>query len=344
MLNRLLNSFYLLLGFLLLYSFTPQTVRAQTDEFVHVCGRQLCLNGDTFVIHGATAYGHYQNPDDEVSLAKQAGLNTLELVEYETNWHDLNAAMSEDTWVQNDKFIATAKANGLHVVLNLSSYGHALAQAGIRPTGADWNPFLSFVMNRVNTVTGVRYADEPAIAKIQLYGEIAAPNYSDPMQGTGEETTAFYKRTLAQLKTLDPNHVISTGGFSYSNDQNSGIDWKTIMSDPNNAVCDVEINSFGDRNSSVPAVANYCQSMNKPWFLAAWSTCQGNAHFADDADHWTSDIQMANHAADMYSVSRIFGAAGTNFWNLGDKPAGTDNCDIGPQYPITFQIVQQTAP
>jgi hypothetical protein len=146
------------------------------------------------------------------------------------------------------------------------------------------------------------------------------------------------------LKALDPNHVISTGGFSYSNDKNSGIDWKTIVSDPNNAVCDIEVNSFADRNVSLPAVTNYCQSINKPWFLAAWSTCQGNSHFADDADHWTSDIQMAEHAADMNGVARILGSVGSDFWNLGETPTGTDNCDIGPQYPFSFRIVQQTAP
>jgi hypothetical protein len=332
---------------------TPSTIQSSSG-YITVCGTKLCLNDHPFTMHSATMYGQYGNPDAQLDFAVSAGLNTVELVEYEQNYRDMASVMSEETWKRNDRFIAKAKARGLRVILHFSSYGHALARAGKKPTTTDWNPFLTFVMHRKNTITGVKYAEEPAIAKIQLYGEIDAPNYTtQPMRGTTAETTAFFKRTLAQLRALDSQHVISTGGFSYINDPNSGIDWKTIVKDPNNQVCDVEVNSFGDRNVSMPNVSKYCKSIGKPWFLSAWSSCQGTGHFSDDSNHWSSDGQMAAHAEDMYKIARndspkapgpAIAAVGTSFWNLGNTAARVDNCDIGHQYPLSLQVVKKYKP
>lgn len=323
------------------------------NNFVQVCGLQLCLNGTSFIVHGATTYGQLDNAANEVALAKQAKLNTLELVEYEQNYHDLNSTMSEATWARVDNFIAVAKQQGLHIILNFSSYGQSLQAAGQKPTTANWQPFLSFVANRTNTKTGIKYKDEPAIARFVLFGEIDAPNYSVPTRGTTAETTAFFSRTLAQWKALDSNHLVSTGGFSYINDPNSGIDWQTIVQDPNNAVCDVEINSYPDRNSSVPNMSTFCKNHGKPWFLAAWSSCFNDKGFADDINNWLSDADMAAHAQDMYNIARnhnptapgpATAAAGSDFWNLGSVAANKGSCDIGPQFPQTFATVQANAP
>ncbi|GAA5194675.1 hypothetical protein GCM10023346_22680 [Arthrobacter gyeryongensis] len=328
------------------------TVSADTrsrSPFVEVCGMSLCVSGRGFTIHGGTAYGQYDNPVAEVALAKQAGLNVLEIVEYETRHHELSDAMSEATWTRVDDFIAVAKANGLRVILNFSSYGQSLQASGIKPTTADWRPFLSFVTNRVNTKTGIQYSAEPAIAMYELLGEIDAPNYDNATRGTTAETTAFFRRTLAQLKALDPNHLVSSGGMSYINDPDSGIDWQKIMAEVNNDACDVEINSLPDRNISVPSVSSYCRGIGKPWFLAAWSACQGPKTGPHDIDHWPAgDPDMATHALDMYQVERnahpagpapAVAAVGSDFWNL----AATGTCALGPAYPQTFAVVERYA-
>jgi len=324
-----------------------------SSAFVYTCGMQLCLNGLPFVIHGGTTYGQMNNPSGEVALANQSRLNVLEVVKFDPALTLANAT-SEAVWTPVDKMIAAAQSGGLHIVLHLSSYGQALAAAGQKPTTTDWQPFLSFVANRVNTVTNTKYANDPTIAMIEMYGEIAAPNYTnDPTRGTTAETTSFFQRTLAQWKTLDPNHVASTGGFSYINDPNSGIDWQTIVRDPNNATCDVEINSQGDRDVSVPNMSAYCKSINKPWFLSAWSSCQVDPTKPNTYNYFLDDTAMAAHATDMYNVARntnptapgpAIAAAGSDFWNLGSTPAKPGNCDIGPQYPLTMGVVKNRAP
>lgn len=328
------------------------TVSADTrsrSPFVEVCGMSLCVHGHAFTIHGGTAYNQYGDPAAEVALAKQAGLNVLEIVEYETHHHELSDAMSEATWTRVDNFIAAAKANGLLVILNFSSYGQSLQASGIKPTTTDWRPFLSFVTKRINTVTGIKYSEEPAIAMYELIGEVDAPNYHNETRGTTAETTAFFRRTLAQLKALDPNHLASSGGMSYINDLNSGIDWQQIMADQNNDLCDVEINSLPDRNISVPNVSKYCSGIGKPWFLSAWSACQGAKTGPHDINHWPGgDLDMAAHAVDMYLVERnahpappapAVAAVGSDFWNL----AATGSCGLGPSYPQTFAVLERYA-
>jgi aryl-phospho-beta-D-glucosidase BglC (GH1 family) len=308
-----------------------------------VCSTQLCLNGQPFAERGATAYGQYSNAASEVALARQANLNTLELVEFDTEYHTLSDTESSATWNRVDAFIAAARAGGLHVILNLSEYGQSLQKAGKPPVTTDWGPYLSFIANRVNTVTGVTYADDPTIAMVELWGEIPAPNYSNPV-GTTAQVTVFYSRSLAEWKADAPNILVSSGGFSYINDPHSGIDWKTIMTDPNNASCDVEVNSTDDVSVSVPSVSSYCKSLGKPWFLAAWSSCYGNARGTWDLDYWSSDSAMAAHARTMISVadggvSAAMAPFGDDFWNIANKPAAFGTCDIGPQFPLTFAAV-----
>jgi hypothetical protein len=320
------------------------------SSFVTVCGRQLCLSGHVWRVHGATAYGAYDDPQGELALAQRAGVNTLEIVEFEARYHTLPDTMSETTWTRVDTLIAAAKQSGLHVLLNLSGYGQSLLAAGYKPTTTDWDPYLRFIINRINTKTGVRYGDDPTIAKIELYGEIDAPNYDVPLRGTTAETSAFFSRTLRELKNLDSHHVISTGGFSYINDPHSGIDWESIVADPNNATCDVEVNSYDDRNISVPNVSSYCQGLGKPWFLSAWSSCYSDKRWgAGDINNWPDDAAMAAHARDMYQLERATNASptglavaaiGSDFWNLGDRPLKSSMCDIGEQFPQTLAVVQ----
>jgi hypothetical protein len=313
---------------------TPTSLPA-SSRFVQVCGTQLCLNGQPFRIHGATAYQQYANAANEVALAKQAKLNTLEIVEYENDYHNLNESMSEEVWTNIDNFIAEAGKNDIHVILAFSSYGHSLKAAGKYQTDFNlWKPFFDFVTSRVNTKTGIQYINDPTISMIEIFGEI------DP----SPHDASFFQKALAYLRAKDPNHILSSGGLSYIN-YNSGIDWQTIMSDPNNQVCAVEINSEGDRNISVPNVSNFCKRQGKPWFLAAWSSCFG----AGDYNHRSNDDDMAKHAQDMYNIEKgnspaAMPAVGSDFWNLGNIDSQQHgSCDIGTQFPTTLSVVQSNA-
>lgn len=323
---------------------------ATTNGFVQVCGLQLCLNGAPFVIHGATGYGTYGDPASEVALAKQGKVNVLELVEFDDNYHDINDVMSSGTWTKVDKFIAAFKNAGLHVILNLSEYYQSLQASGQTPTTTDWNTYLSFIANRTNTVTGVKYKDEPTIAMVELIGEADAPAYGHPHSGTTQQMTDFFKRTMAQWRVLAPKILVTTGGFSYLNDSGSGIDWRSIMSDPGSPMCNIEVNSTDDRDITVPMVTDYCKNLGKPWFLAAWSSCyQPTSQTYPFLTR--NDDEMAAHATEMYNIAKgtiksKYPAVGADFWNLqneGNPPNGS--CALNPTYfPKTFAVIQSTAP
>jgi len=313
---------------------------------VTVCGQTLCANGSQYWINGATAYGQYGDAAGEIALAKAGNVNTLELVEFDSSYHNLNDTEAADTWNRVDAFVAAAGHAGLHVILNLSEYGQSLQAAGYTMSSAawqgDWNQYLTFVADRVNTVSGATYKNDPTIAMVELWGEIPAPNHPGPV-GTGAQMQSWYDQSMALWKSLAPNVLVSSGGFSYLNDTNSGIPWQAIMSNPNNAACDIEINSNDDRNVTTPMVTQYCRTIGKPWFLAAWSSCFAANQGTWDIDHWANDAQMAAHASDMYAVAKggapsAYPALGADFWNLGGG-SNWGTCDVGTQFPQTWGVV-----
>ncbi len=331
------------------HSARTHAVSCPASRFVTVCGRQLCLDGKRFLIHGATAYGTYDAPADEVALAKSAGLDVLELVEFDTAYHALGDVESEATWRRVDDFVAAAGSAGMHVVLNLSEYGQSLLAAGITPTTTDWGGYLDFIAGRRNTVTGVRYGEDPTIAMVELYGEIDPP-HAGPRPGAAGRTgqiTAFFHRTLREWHSLAPHILASTGGFSYVGYPNSGIDWQRIVKDRLDATCDIEVNSENDRQMGVPPLSSLCGRLAKPWFLAAWSACYGDPGMG--YNYYPSDAAMAHHVSAMYELAggaapAAGAAAGTDFWNLSEGPASIGSCSIGRSFPLSLAAVSVGLP
>lgn len=316
--------------------------------FVYACGAQVCLNGYPYTIRGATTYGLYQSPSQAVSLAQQANLDTLELVEFDTQYHQLSDTESAATWTRVDQYIAAASAAGLHVVLNLSEYGQSLQAAGQTPTTTDWNGYLSFIANRTNTVTGVQYKNDPAIAMVELFGEICYPVEVDATcpagtTGTAQQMQDFFSRTLAEWHSLAPNTLISTGGFSHlDNPTSSGIPWQAIVSNPANAMCDIEINSQSDIDNAVGKFTQYCQQLGEPWFLSAWSSCYQDSGYPF---YLANDAAMAAHTQEMYSIASGnfpgYGASvGTDFWNMNGSTEVPGSCDLNQSFPQTWAAVQ----
>ena len=158
---------------------------------------------------------------------------------------------------------------------------------------------------------------------------------------------SYFSRTENEWHALAPNILISSGGFSHldSNDSPSGtasgIPYQAIYSDPANATCDLEVNSTNDYSKSVPKVTAYCKSIGKPWFLSAWSSCYNDPGYPYLLP---TDQAMATHAQDMYNL--VHGqspsnetAIGSDFWNLRDIGVSAGHCDLGPAYPLTWSTI-----
>ena len=314
------------------------------SAYVTTCGTSLCLEGSVWPMYGASHPIWESNVATTMTLAAEEHLNLVRLTDWMNVNGPLTGAYAQSQWDTVDAYIAAASAQGLHVVLDLSTYRNLLWNNCVGPS-YDWSSFLNWVAHRVNTVSGRVYADDPTIAMVSLAGEYNPPTtytYTDnsgsscTMSYSTSDLTSFFERTLSEARADFPNQLVDTGGFSYL-DWNSGIDWKTIMADPNDQVCAVHVYSSGDAGTTVPNVSSYCRGLGKPWIIEEFGFQQS-----------LGDAVRAQDVQGRYTLARDYGAAGVAFWNLGPQVQGVNysatTYDINPQTPLTFAVVVRNAP
>jgi hypothetical protein len=357
---------------------TTTSTTTASDPFVTVCGTQLCLNGQPWYMAGGTAYGHYGDPTGEAALLTQGNMNTSELVNFDSQYRSINQTEDSTTWNQVETYIGQMGAAGHHVMLNFSEFFAAMETAGMNPfsptagggTGFSYQEqYLKFVADQ--SVNGLPNWDNPALAKVELWGEPVTPTGEDCISSPCQVPTnpqamlTWYSTLEAYWHSLSPI-LISSGGFSHLNDGNSGcvagdgtypcpagVPWQQIIALPYNATADIEDNSTNDQQL-IPGFADYATSIGIPWYLSAWSACLQNTE-QDGSDNYTSDPDAALHVTDMLNLAAgkpitnyqpigqtTAPAAGFSFWNLGNQAPTT--CEIGPTYaPISFAALTNGA-
>jgi hypothetical protein len=300
-------------------------------SFVVACGTRLCANGVVWTLHGGAILRGLDDPIATVALAQAAHVNTVRVVNWLYEFDPLSVAeFRERDWSRLDRFIAAARAGGLRVILDLSTFRNLLRFNGIEPYAYDWGPFLNYAAARVNTVTGVRYADDWTIAMYALAGEAEPINgNSDPLKASSSaELTDFYKRSYAELRAADPNHLIESGGLLQYG-WNSGVDWRTIFAAMD--MCSIHV--YSDRDiATVPAIAAYCAGIGKPWITEEFSYPQSDG-----------DTARANEFQQIYNMNAANHSAGVSFWNLGleIKP---ESRDVNISTPLTWAVLRALAP
>ena len=313
----------------------PTTAPAPTSPpvpagFVTACGMSLCLGGGAWYLYGASFVGGLEDPHGTVSRARAAGLNTLRI----TNWLHEEAGSDPydpDRWVLVDRVLAGARAGGVKVVLDLSTYRNLLFNEGVNPYTQDWSRMVAFVTSRRNSVNGLRYADDPTIALVGFAGEVdGISGNADPRTPTTAELTDFYRRTFAEWRSRDANHLLEPGGLLQYG-WNSGIDWRSIFALGGNDVCSIHDYSATDAGAT-SIVATYCRSIGKPWITEefGWEQRTGDATRAARFQSMF-DLQHANHAA------------GVAFWNLGQQTTGS-TYDVNTTTDLTYATVQHNQP
>ncbi len=68
---------------------------------------------------------------------------------------------------------------------------------------------MNSILNRVNTYTGIRYKNEPAIFSFELINE--ADNTGEPV----EILKNWYQEMAYYFKSIDHNHLLTTGEIGY---------------------------------------------------------------------------------------------------------------------------------
>ena len=327
--------------------------------FVKRAGTQLVVAGTPWKLYGGSNYGTL-NPGGQgtiaglTTLAIQARLNTVRLVNYlDERGLNSSAPYDDTSWRRVDAALDSLRSNGLRAILDLSTYRNHLQNfalnnsSTVTPYSADWSQFIRFVATRMNTVNKLRYKNDPTIAIVSFAGEPNPPNSGEPLKPTTQELTDFYRRVFTQWRAVDPNHLLSPGGFlhldweeRFGNPSGSGIDWRAIFALSMNDV--PAIHNYGLSSNPAtdfvsPKIAPYCAQIGKPWITEEF----GFTQFEDD------DTRSGHYQA-VYDIQAQYGSAGVAFWNLGNEVVAPGveptTFDVNPNRPLTWAVVQNNAP
>lgn len=222
---------------------STETPTPPTD-FVVRNGAGLALDGLPFHAAGANAYylmpyaadpGLRAAVDELLNEAALMGLNTVRTWGFGEGdgWGALQTApgvYNETVFQGLDYVLDLCSRLGLRVVLplvnNWTDYGGMDQYVAWSPTAAYHDDFytdaaclgwyadhLAAMVNRVNTLNGHRYRDDPTILAWELANEPRCP--SDP---SGDTLQEWVETMSALLQDLDPNHLVGTGSEGFYND------------------------------------------------------------------------------------------------------------------------------
>jgi mannan endo-1,4-beta-mannosidase len=170
-----------------------------------------------------------------------------------------NLSYNEDLFRDVDRGIAIAREEGVRMYIpiidNWQWFGGCNEFANIAGGGDFWTSstikgkfkdFVTWLVNRTNTMTGVKYKEDPTIMGWELGNEIDKAN------------DTWIKEMAAHIKSQDPNHLIIDGGHKsipQASLDSSHIDIITTH------YTDGEIQNFTQRASS----------SNKPYIYGEYS-------------------------------------------------------------------------
>ena len=215
-------------------------------DFIQVDNGHLKLSDDRFHFAGTNAYylPNYQLIDSNVvnralDLFEDSDVRAVRMWAFydgPPNYENDNSMQpaareyNEESLAALDQVIAKGKEKGIYFVLPFINYWSELGGIEVYngwcgESGRDMSAFInnqecqsifkdyiSMLLNRVNTVTGVAYKDEPAIMLWEIGNELRNPN------GSAEELRDWYQDIAKYIKSIDSNHLVATGeeGFDDS--------------------------------------------------------------------------------------------------------------------------------
>lgn len=198
-----------------------------------------------------------------------------------------------------------------------------------------YREFIEHIVTRTNTITGQRYIDDPTIMSWQLANE--------PRPGSDEEGRPFFPQfkqwiidTAQYIKTLDPNHLVSTGNEGAMGtlrdielylDSHAApeIDYLTFHMWPKNwswlDVTDPE----GTYESALTTARAYmlqhiqvAHRLGKPTVLEEFGVERDNADYRPESTTRQRDRFFREIFGLMETQARLgFPIAGSNFWAWG---------------------------
>lgn len=325
-------------------------------DFVYAEGTRLMLRGEPFKYNGTNCYYlmvYAVQPDmrkyvDEVfDNASKMGVNVIRTWAFNDGSRQWNAlqlspgSYKESVFVGLDRVVAEAKKRGMYLVLSLVNnwdhYGGARQYVDWSPTATKkehvefftdinarqyYKDHVRAVLERENTLTGIKYKDEPAILAWELINEPRVP-----LDRSGDVLNRWIEEMSAYVKSIDRNHLVTTGseGFYAKADSHdwkfSGIEGGDFVR--NHSVPAVDIASFhlwpsssrysmtlADVDAWIKMHADDAKQMDKPLVLFEYGEYRGYNGDTVERDRLYRLVR---------DKAKEYGLAGTNFWFLLHK-------------------------
>jgi mannan endo-1,4-beta-mannosidase len=260
---------------------------APVDEFVRVDQTSFRAGGRPFAFVGANVavtHGSYFRSHTEQTLeaARSDGLTVVRVWALGEGAPDAPgwsrdselfrtgpSGFQETAYVQLDRVLAAARARGLRVILTLANhwadYGGApmyLQWAGLPTTGfgardrffsdvrvrAWYRAHLEHLLERTNTITGVRYSDDPTLFAWELINE------SQVESEEGARARRDWIEEMASvIRARDRQHLITPGVTGYGT-RRERAEWLAICRLPAVDYCDSHL--YPQTSDEVPSLAD----------------------------------------------------------------------------------------
>jgi Ricin-type beta-trefoil lectin domain-like/Cellulase (glycosyl hydrolase family 5) len=286
-------------------------VSYDSSPFVTKSRNKFMLNGHEYRALGFNSYyldvGNWNRSDAEIKsvfdTAKAKGMTVFRATDiiYDFNISDINLQFSETVWAHMDHVLNIAQAEGIKVILDLSNIPHTLDN--FSPPVDFMNPvnyslydrLYSFVPNRVNTINGLQYKNDPTIigyvisGEPVLFGNQYDANGNQIVTEFGSRDANNYEQMITHAATIlkqnDPNHLVSAGGFNHfeagTQIDNTGHHyWETVWSMPNIDYASMHVypsNPLPVPSGewvNLPSYKSFADSVSKPFMVEEWGLDQ----------------------------------------------------------------------
>ncbi|OGW76071.1 MAG: hypothetical protein A2Z72_01745 [Omnitrophica bacterium RBG_13_46_9] len=337
---------------------TRQAIEEALQDFVTVNGNKLDLNGQEYKFSHANNYYLFYKPDymiDEIFQdAKSLGLNTIRtwgfcdgMYKEGVSFQPMPGVYDESGFLKMDYIINKARESGMKLIIpfvnNWDDFGginqYVEWKLGRTPTYAEhdlfyaddiikgwYRDYVSYFLNRTNSLTGIRYKDDPTILTWELGNEPRA--YTDY---NGSILNPWINEMAEYIKGIDSNHLLSTGiegWYGYSD----GVDFVGSQSSPYIDIATFHL--FPDYYNLNDAqalqwiqdrVSDAHTILNKPVYIGEF----GKMVDRDAVDARTQMKARDSLYTAIYNTSASIGTNGLGFWILyGDDYPDYDNFGV----------------
>lgn len=235
------------------------------EGFVYRQGEKLMLDGEEFRFLGTNNYYfHYKDRemiDDVIEDAVKMGLKVIRIwgfIDGVNNIHDGHLMQvepgiyDESGFKKLDYAIKKAGDHGIKLVIVLTNNWDEFGGMNQYVKWVDgarehddfykneeikqlYKDYINYLINRTNTLTSVKYKDDPTIMAWELANE---PRFSSDK--SGDKLITWISQMSKYIKSIDSKHLVATGdeGFLNRNSSrygyggNEGVDWERIIKIP----------------------------------------------------------------------------------------------------------------